>query len=100
MDTQSTYNSLCSVLHDLVETPLFVIFMSTTSHSRRLAPPAKGDSSMRIVKSHKVGGLIQHPPYVAFPFDIYKDESIIIENTMTLEDTCHPLFQCRFGRSL
>ncbi|KAF8156101.1 hypothetical protein B0H34DRAFT_716186 [Crassisporium funariophilum] len=94
-NTQSTYHALCSVLHDLIKTPIFALFMSTAFNTRQLAPPVFDDPSSRICNP---GKLVQHPPYTAFPFDVYK--AIIVENTRNLDEVCELSFLCRFGRPL
>lgn len=94
-DDQSTYHALCSVLRDLQYLPIFTLFISIASNARQLAPQSSRDPSARIsIKDN----LIQHPPYTAFPFDIYK--GIIIENTKTLDEVCSLSFLCQFGRPL
>ncbi|KAF8159993.1 hypothetical protein B0H34DRAFT_705708 [Crassisporium funariophilum] len=93
-ENRSTYHALCSVLRDLIETPIFALFMSTTSKTRQLAPPVLVDPSSRVTG----GELVQHPPYTAFPFDVYK--AIIVENTRNLDEVCELSFLCRFGRPL
>lgn len=95
-EDRSTYHALCSVLHDLRGMPIFALFISTTSNTRQLAPPAYRDPSARV--HPETPELTQLAPYTAFPFDAY--EAIIKENEMTLDEVCRVSFLCKFGRPL
>lgn len=84
LNESTDHQSLRSVLRALVDVPIFAVFISTE-------PPTfdRDFSSF----------LTPHTPYIALPFDVYKDH-IIIENERTIDDVCELSFLCRFGRPL
>lgn len=99
-DQYTMYDGFCSILHDLRKVKIFVIFLSTTSSLRSIAPSIGEQKSGRASNSEALNHLKQHAPYVSFPFDVYNGGPIIMENDMTLVQVCEVGFLCRFGRPL
>ncbi|KAF7981349.1 hypothetical protein HWV62_33801 [Athelia sp. TMB] len=94
------YNALCSVLHDLRGKNIFVIFMSTHSNLRLIAPNMGQQKSGRASVPEAPAYTMQYAPYVSFPFDVYDGGPIINEDELTLTEVCKVEFLCRFGRPL
>ncbi|KAF7973566.1 hypothetical protein HWV62_14834 [Athelia sp. TMB] len=94
------YDALCSVLHDLQGKNIFVIFMSTHSNLRLIAPNMGQRKSGRASILEAPTYTMQYAPYVSFPFDVYDGGPIINEDELTLTEVCKVEFLCRFGRPL
>lgn len=99
-DAYTMYDALCTVLHDLENAGIFVIFISTKSHAFYRSPDVGEQRAGRWSSKEASLHLKEHAPSTTFPFDVYDGGPIITEGEMTLKDVCEVAFLCRFGRPL
>ncbi|KAF8761658.1 hypothetical protein RHS01_01192 [Rhizoctonia solani] len=67
--TRSPYHNLGTVLSQLVDLPIFFVFLSTNSHLQKFAPSARDHPSLRASK-----GQYLIPPFTELPFDVFTDQ--------------------------
>lgn len=92
--SSTLYNILLSVLSDYVSYPLFVLFLSTTSHIADFAPPREAAKSMRATESGA-----HQAPITETPFDCAPNITVE-QDTYTRDDVAEVRFMSRFGRPL
>jgi hypothetical protein len=92
---RSAYENLCSALNELLDYPVFVLYLSTQPSLSPFSPARHISPSMRI----RNATYTVQAPYVALPFDVW-DGDIIRENECTLDFACTNEFMVRFGRPL
>jgi len=91
------YYAFVSALDELKGLGIFTIFMSTSSNLAQFAPQKGHWLSSR--STDRKWDL--NDPFTELPFDVFaKDESLITENTSTLEEICQIRFMLRYGRPL
>lgn len=92
--SHTVYNILRSVLNDFLKEPVFVVFLSTTSHIGSSAPPRGLEDSARALTSGA-----HQAPITETPFDCYP-EILVQKAKHTWEEVSTPQFMARFGRPL
>lgn len=95
--TATLYDILCSTLNHLYGLSIFVVFLSTSLHTPKLAPPSSVPSSLRARQS----GIFLHDPITEVSFDCHPDILVKLNDpALTLEKLGSLEFLVRFGRPL
>ncbi|KAF8327719.1 uncharacterized protein EI90DRAFT_3066737 [Cantharellus anzutake] len=94
--SRSPYHNLGIVLSELIDFPVFFIFLSTSSHLQTFAPSPASHPSVRIAQ-----GL---PPFTELPFDIFVGEVFETLKSQgkffSLENVGQTSVMAGFGRAL
>ncbi|KAG8732643.1 hypothetical protein FRC10_000786 [Ceratobasidium sp. 414] len=89
--TRTPYHNLGRVLSELVNEPIFFIFLSTNSCLESFAPTAANHPSAREVQGQQ---LIS--PFTELPFDVFEEKTM----PLTLAALCTTERMVKFGRAL
>ncbi|KAG9080519.1 hypothetical protein FRC06_006480, partial [Ceratobasidium sp. 370] len=92
--TRTLYHNLGKVLSDLVDYPLFFVFLSTNSHLGRLTLTNTLHPSARVFKGWRL-----IPPFTELPFDVFKAEVLNGKKELTLPVACSTEVAAAFGRA-
>jgi hypothetical protein len=94
VDDKSLYDVLCSALSFFVESPLFVIFLSTNSNLSKLSPAPAWARSARARQVDAMQSPITETPFDCAPRLLIKPHTLKLENLNSVE------FLSQFGRPL
>ena len=94
-DGRDTYDVLCSCFNFFLSSPIFVIYLSTSSNIRQLAPSGPLAGSARACdNADALQALVTEIPFDCSP--IFP----IIPGKLGLDDVCKVEFMAQFGRPM
>ena len=99
-EERNKYHRLGSVLKEIVEHPVFTVFLSTNSNIRMPAPPSPTSLHPSL---RQVPDAPEHPPLTELPFDVFaKDlnDELSENGRFTLSAVSSLDVMVRFGRSM
>ena len=94
--TETLYDLMVKAAANYCDHPFFIVFISTTSPRRALAPPAALSRSARWSDP----ALVLVPPFTEMPFDCHPEWHKRIQPGLKLEEVQRFSFMVRFGRPL
>ena len=94
-DGKDTYDVLCSCFNFFLSSPIFVIYLSTSSNISRLAPSGP---LARSARARDNADALQ-APVTEIPFDC-SPIFPIIPGSLGLDDVCKVEFMAQFGRPM
>ncbi|KAF8806794.1 hypothetical protein BYT27DRAFT_7233606 [Phlegmacium glaucopus] len=94
----TVFSEMRRAIRQMIEFPLFALFLSTTGNVHDFTPPPKDDASNRLSNQQ----LKLFPPFTELGFDqmLKADNLKIVENIFDIDDVSRVGFMARYGRPL